>query len=254
MGVRVAIGRRILRPTGQDELLQRIATVYMDQEEYRVYAPAKAEGDALEWLDHLHVHQPGRDGYGGEEEVLPHVRVIVLTYVKEELEKQPATPVLPEPAEAGRNTAPRPIQLLCVRFHEVAKQIRVRHANRSTLDVKDEYDVQDLMHALLRIFIDDVRPEQWTPDYAGGASRMDFLVPDMKTAIEAKKTRDGLGAKEIGEQLIIDIAKYQKHPDCKRLVCFVYDPDGRVANARGLEKDLSGRHGELEVQVLVVPR
>jgi hypothetical protein len=33
--------------------------------------------------------------------------------------------------------------------------------------LKDEYDVQDLLYALLRIFFDDVRPEEWTPSFAG---------------------------------------------------------------------------------------
>ncbi|HEY7402401.1 MAG TPA: hypothetical protein VIB39_02685 [Candidatus Angelobacter sp.] len=43
------------------------------------------------------------------------------------------------------------IELLCDRFHAVAKQLRKRHDNRSTLGVNDECDVQDF-HALLRIF------------------------------------------------------------------------------------------------------
>jgi hypothetical protein len=107
---------------------------------------------------------------------------------------------------------------------------------------------------LLRIFFEDVRDEEWTPSYAGGASRMDFLLPDEQTVLEVKKTRNGLGSKEIGDQLLIDIAKYQQHPKCKRLICFVYDPDGRVTNARGLEKDLSRKHDDLRVEVLVCPR
>jgi hypothetical protein len=53
------------------------------------------------------------------------------------------------------------------------------------------------MHAWLRIFFDDVRDEEWTPSYAGGAARMDFL----QTVLDVKKTRNGLGSKEIGEQL-----------------------------------------------------
>jgi len=36
-------------------------------------------------------------------------------------------------------------------------------------------------------------------------------------------------------ELIIDIAKYRKHPDCKMLYCFVYDPDGNIRNPKGIE-------------------
>ncbi|MCZ8227650.1 MAG: hypothetical protein O9249_00855, partial [Burkholderiaceae bacterium] len=54
-----------------------------------------------------------------------------------------------------------------LRFHAVAVQLRDRYSGRPTLDVNDEYDVQDLMHALLRLHFDDVRPEEWVPSYAG---------------------------------------------------------------------------------------
>jgi REase_DpnII-MboI len=32
---------------------------------------------------------------------------------------------------------------------------------------------------------------------------------------------------------------YRQHPDCKTLVCFVYDPDNRLANYDALESDVS---------------
>lgn len=142
---------------------------------------------------------------------------------------------------------------ICSRFHLVARQLNYRHAGRQTLEINDEYDVQDLMHSLLHIGFDDVRNEEWTPSYAGGASRVDFLLANEKIVVEIKKTRVGLKAKEVGEELIIDISRYQKHPDCKALVCFVYDPEGRIANPRGLENDLR-RTGDFAVTVLVVPK
>ena len=46
----------------------------------------------------------------------------------------------------------------------------MRHGGRNTLDVRDEYDVQDLLHALLKMFFKDVRSEEWTPSYAGASS------------------------------------------------------------------------------------
>lgn len=141
-----------------------------------------------------------------------------------------------------------------LRFHAVAVQLRSRHDSRGTLDVNDEYDVQDLVHALLWLHFDDVRKEEWVPSYAGSASRTDFLLPQIDTVVEIKKTRPGLNAKAIGEQLIIDIAKYKKHPQCRRLVCFVYDPEGRVSNPVGIENDLNtGEHG-IEVKVSILPR
>jgi hypothetical protein len=136
----------------------------------------------------------------------------------------------------------------------VARQLRSRHADRETLSVKDEYDVQDLMHGLLRVFFDDVRSEEWTPSYAGSASRIDFLLSKEQIALETKMARKGLDGKKLGEELTIDIVKYAKHPDCKVLVCFAYDPEGLIRNPAAIERDLSKTHGSLVVRVLVRPR
>lgn len=138
------------------------------------------------------------------------------------------------------------------KFHKVARQLRSRYNSRETLNVTDEYDVQDLLHALLVMNFDDIRPEEWTPSYAGKSSRMDFLLKNEKIVVEVKKTRKGLDAKELGSQLIEDIARYQTHPDCKTLVCFAYDPEGLIANPKGMENDLN-RTEPIDVKVFIRP-
>lgn len=131
------------------------------------------------------------------------------------------------------------IRKLCDRFHLVGRRLGSRHGDRSTLEINDEYDVQDLFHSLLHIWFEDIRPEEWTPSYAGANSRVDFLLKNEKIIIEIKKTRKGLRDKQVGEELIIDSQRYRAHPDCGHLVCFVYDPEGKIANPRGLEHDLT---------------
>lgn len=139
-------------------------------------------------------------------------------------------------------------------FHRVACQFRRRHSGRETLDIQDEYDVQDLLHALLCLYFDDIRPEEWCPSDAGSSSRTDFLLKNEQLFIEVKMTRKGLKDKHVGEQLIVDIKRYQAHPDCKKLICFVYDPDGYISNPTGLENDLSRTEGGLPVQVIITPK
>ena len=139
------------------------------------------------------------------------------------------------------------------RFHEIVKQLRNRYNSRSTLDVNDEYDVQDLLHSLLKLYFYDIRKEEWTPSYAGGSSRMDFLLKEEKTVIEVKKTRAGLGDKELGKQLIEDKAKYQAHQDCKKLICFVYDPEGRIINPKGIQNDLNSAQEDFVVEIIIKP-
>jgi hypothetical protein len=150
-------------------------------------------------------------------------------------------------------TPDQTIETVLDRFHAVVRQLRHRHDNRNTLSVEDEYDAQDLLHALLLIFFDDVRPEEWTPSYAGGSARMDFLLKAIKTVIEVKKWRKGHTAKGVGDELLIDIGRYREHPDCQRLVCFVYDPEGRLPNPRAMENDLSGKRDSLEIRVMIRP-
>lgn len=146
------------------------------------------------------------------------------------------------------------IERLLNRFHLIARQLRARYDNRPTLSVEDEYDVQDLLHTLLIEHFDDIRHEEPTPSHAGSSSRMDFLLKEGEIVIEAKKTRKGLAAKEVGEQLLIDIEKYQSHPSCKTLICFVYDPEGRISNPKGLENDLNRVGKELVVKVIIAPK
>jgi predicted RNA-binding Zn-ribbon protein involved in translation (DUF1610 family) len=146
------------------------------------------------------------------------------------------------------------IELIAARLHVVAKQLRTRHNNRHTLDISDEYDVQDLVHGLLRLFLMIFELKNGLPTNAGGAARMDFLLKQESIVLETKKTSPHHSGKEIGEELIIDIAKYRQHPSCKKLFCIVYDPEERIPAPRGLETDLSRNEGNLEVKVTVTPR
>lgn len=146
------------------------------------------------------------------------------------------------------------IEKLCLRFHSASRQLQQRHNDRGTLTINDEYDVQDFLHAILRLHFDDIRAEEWTPSYAGGSSRVDFLLKAEQIVIEVKKTRSSMKAKELGEQLIIDRSRYESHPDCKLLVCFVYDPEGRIGNPVGIERDLENHSGALKMRVIIAPK
>ena len=75
------------------------------------------------------------------------------------------------------------------------KTLARRQRDRVPLEIKDEYDVQDLLHAILKLHFDDVRPEEWTPSYGGNSSRMDCLLKREQIVVEAKMTRKGLDQK-----------------------------------------------------------
>ncbi|MEL6439578.1 MAG: hypothetical protein AAFQ80_10030 [Cyanobacteria bacterium J06621_8] len=113
------------------------------------------------------------------------------------------------------------IELICNRFHQIAQQMRSRYNNRAILEINDEYDVQDLFHYLLNLYLNDIRKEEYNSSFAGANYRTDFCLKPEKTIIEIKKTRVGLNDKKLREELTSDIAKYQANTDCRNLVFFV---------------------------------
>lgn len=138
------------------------------------------------------------------------------------------------------------------RFSDFAHQLSSRrHAGREPFPFDDEYDVQDSLHAVLKLQFDDVRPEESTPSYAGGASRLDFLLPKVRTVVETKFVRPSLTDNKLGQELIVDIARYKAHQQCQTLYCLVYDPKKLLGNPAGLEHDLSKEHDGLRVVVIV---
>ena len=157
----------------------------------------------------------------------------------------------PTPADLAGPSAVDLVVNVCRRFDAVRRQLLRRRDQRDTLNVADEYDVQDLMHALLLINFADVRAEAWNPPYLGGASRTDFLLPQEGLIVEVKKTRPNLRDAQVGEQLAADVTRYADpaaNRGAQTLICFVHDPDHLLANAAGLENDLSlASHQRLQV-------
>jgi hypothetical protein len=146
------------------------------------------------------------------------------------------------------------IRAICQRFHLMAQQLKNRRTGQAPLLLQDEYDVQYLMHGLLKLHFDDVRPEEWCPSYAGRASRVDFLLKAEQVVIETKMTRKGLDDRKLGEELTLDKAKYRTNKDCRTLICFVYDPEGHCKNPTALERDLAESGPDFNVIVVVAPK
>jgi len=130
-----------------------------------------------------------------------------------------------------------------------------RRKGAQPLVFENEYDVQDLLHTLMRPWVSDIRPEEFTPSYAGSSTRMDFLLPKYRLVLELKFVRDRQHTRKIGDELIIDIEHYRRHPDCDDLWCVIFDTEHLLTNADGL-KDLEGERatqdGKIRVKVFVV--
>ena len=159
----------------------------------------------------------------------------------------------PQSFQAGSDPVER-VKTLCYRFHSVARQLRLRGEYRATLAVEDEFDAQDLLHALLRIQFDNIETDEWTPSYSSGTPRTTLLLNDGRLAVIVKKTRPGLNAKDLTDQLRIDAERYRSYGCCRTLLCFMYDPEGRIGNPRGLEASLTSVTDSFVIDVLVAPK
>ena len=173
----------------------------------------------------------------------------------------PDKPSMGQPSPEARSIQPHseqePLQLLrkvCLRFHSVARQLRLRKDYRATLEVEDDYDLQDLLCALLKVEFDEVGVEEWTPPYTGGEARTTLFLNRDQIAVVAKKTRAGLTAKELSEQVVADSAYYRAQDKCATLFCFIYDPEGRIGSPKRLETNLTSVSERCTVEVLVAPK
>ncbi|MBL8037392.1 MAG: hypothetical protein JNN16_07835 [Nitrospira sp.] len=164
---------------------------------------------------------------------------------------------LSNPTTIGATLDQDPLSLIrkvCLRFHSVARQLRLRKDYRPTIEVDDEYDLQDLLCALMKVEFDEVATDEWTPPYTKGASRTTLVVNRDQIAIVAKKTGPGLTTKELTDQVLADAAYYRTQGRCSTLFCFVYDPEGRIGSPKRLETTLTSVSEHCRIEVLVAPK
>ncbi len=120
------------------------------------------------------------------------------------------------------------------RLPRVARELRVRHADRPPFRVEDEHDLEDLLRALLPLYFDDVRPEVRTPSYAAG-TRTDFVLAAEGVAVIAKRVTAADCEADLAGQLAEDAGYYERRGGVRALVCLAYDPEQRAVDPARLE-------------------
>ena len=144
------------------------------------------------------------------------------------------------------------IEGLLVGFNRFAKQLRKRSRGQDPFTISDEYDVQYLLHSLLKLYFDDIRPEEPTHSYAAKSARMDFFVPDCEAVVEAKYVRSREHAKTVGEEIQHDVNQYATRSDCKHLFVLVHDPNDHIGNPSGFIRDLEKlKINDLPIKVII---
>ena len=129
---------------------------------------------------------------------------------------------------------------------------RNRRKNKVAIEFTDEYDIQDIFHALLLPWVEDIRAEEHTPSFAGSSARPDFELRKHGVICEVKFVRSRSHAKGVGDELLIDIARYGNTGDWLTLYAIVYDPGKHLRNPAGLKSDLESENEKLTVKAFIL--
>lgn len=161
----------------------------------------------------------------------------------------------PEPSDTSDSPAIQETLLrILSRFHVYATELQAQpRSGHSAWKITDEYDVQHALCALLRTHFDNVKPEEITPSLAGSSSRMDFLLVNEQTGIEAKMMRHSLTERELSKQLLLDLAQFPSHSQCQSIIFLIYDPTHMIRNPVDLRKGVINAAHSLPVEIMYSP-
>ena len=100
-----------------------------------------------------------------------------------------------------------------------------RYNSRNGIEIKDEYDVQDVLFSLLKGIFTNLQREDPLGKQAGISSRIDLHIPSEDIMIEVKMIKEAdRNHKNYIHQLKEDIVNYSSNSNLKHLVFFTYDP------------------------------
>lgn len=237
---------------GQDPTVDSLAVLGNVLEEFMDLAPTEGTPEHDAWKEKRERVERALDENG-----LRYYRFgRVLPQGDSQTPEALATSAARQPGPSRPATVEELLEVMVRGLRRAMHPLTHRRKGSQPLSFGSEYDVQDLLHALLRPWINDIRPEEFTPSYAGSSTRMDFLLPAHRIVIETKIVRDRTHARRVGDELIVDIEHYRRHPQCSSLWCVVYDPDHLITNAEGLRNDLQGSRstpdGAVNVRVFVL--
>ncbi len=143
-------------------------------------------------------------------------------------------------------------------FNNSIKSVTLkRRKDHDKYEIKDEYDVQDLLHVILKSIFPKVTPEENTPQVGGKTERADFIFKEFGIILEIKMIKDSdKDEKEFIKQIKIDIESYYRY-NPKYMIFFIYDPQNKTVD-RNHFFDLQGRTkkmdetGEYEFEVITI--
>ncbi|MCJ7483488.1 MAG: hypothetical protein MUO31_11035 [Thermodesulfovibrionales bacterium] len=148
------------------------------------------------------------------------------------------------------------IERVCKRISYAARILSNRQRKgKNSFEIKDEYDVQDLLHAVLRANLKYSVQEDPLPKVAGTkSSRADISIEELGILIEIKFVRSPDDQKVIFNAFSQDLVLYSAWPHLRKLLYVIYNAND-LSDPEALEKlsgpkKISGK--EFAVNVILV--
>ncbi len=115
---------------------------------------------------------------------------------------------------------------------------REKHLTAWTIQCED--DVRDLLYAMLRASIADIKREEPVPSKALRSTVVDIFSETANLFIEVKWIGKKGRWKNVEDEIAIDIQAYGKHPHCETIVFVVVDAVRDIPDPALVQSQLSG--------------
>jgi hypothetical protein len=117
------------------------------------------------------------------------------------------------------------VERLCARLPKAAQILSNRtRKDKGPYVIKDEYDVQDLLHAMLRAYLKYSVQEDPLGKVAGAKSgRADISIEELGTLIEVKYVHGPDDQKRLFEEFSQDLVLYTQWARLKHLIYLIYN-------------------------------
>jgi hypothetical protein len=141
---------------------------------------------------------------------------------------------------------------VCARLRHSAQSLSDRKRKKPNFVIVDEYDVQDLLYAVLRAYLKQVISEEPLGKVANTTSgRADLAIQKFGVLIEVKLARNARDRRRILDDFRKDLDLFAKWPHLKHLIYFIYNSN-ILADAEALEeldgtREISGRRFNVKV-------
>ncbi len=147
----------------------------------------------------------------------------------------------------------RMVEQLCKRLPQAARILAVRsRKGKKAYEISDEYDVQDLLHALLRAYLKYSVQEDPLPKVAGAkSSRADISIEELGVLIEVKYVHGREDQKRLFEEYSQDLVLYAQWSHLRTLVYLIYNSadlrDGEAFEKLSSTQEIGGKRFDVKV-------